>query len=42
MQTQPKFAKIVYDIIDEEVIQKFQNKTGKASDFYELEEEKEE
>lgn len=41
MQTEPKFAKIVYEIIDEEVIQKFQNKTGKASDFYELEEEKE-
>ena len=39
MQTNEKFAKIVYDIIDEEVIQKFENKTGKAADFYELEEE---
>ena len=39
MQTDPKFSKIVYSIMDEEVIRKFENKTGKAEDFYDLEEE---
>jgi hypothetical protein len=39
MQTDEKFAKVVDDIIDEEVIRKFENKTGKAEDFYDLEEE---
>jgi recombination protein RecA len=34
-----KFAKLVYDIMDEEVIRKFETKTGKASDFYDDEEE---
>ena len=34
MQTEPKFSKIVYDIMDEEVIRKFENKTGSAKDFY--------
>ena len=41
MQADEKFSKIVYDIIDEEVIQKFENKTGKAADFYEEEQVKE-
>lgn len=36
MQSDPNFAKIVYDIMDEEVIRKFENKTGKAEDFYQL------
>ena len=40
MQTDPTFSKIVYDIMDEEVIQKFENKTGNAADFYGEEEEK--
>ena len=40
MQSDPKFSKLVYDIMDEEVIRKFENKTGKAEDFYDLEEEK--
>ncbi len=39
MQTEPKFSKIVYDIMDEEVIRKFENKTGDAKDFYGEEEE---
>ena len=34
MKTNEKFSKLVYDIIDEEVIQKFKDKTGKAEDFY--------
>ena len=34
MQTEPKFSKIVYDIMDEEVIRKFENKMGSAKDFY--------
>jgi len=34
MQTDEKFAKIVYDIMDEEVIRKFETKTGKSEDFY--------
>jgi hypothetical protein len=38
MKSDPKFSKIVYDIMDEEVIRKFENKTGKAEDFYDLEE----
>jgi len=42
MQTDEKFAKIVDDIIDEEVIRKFENKTGKAEDFYDQEEQEEE
>jgi RecA/RadA recombinase len=42
MQTDEKFAKVVDDIIDEEVIRKFENKTGKAEDFYDLEEEEQE
>jgi RecA/RadA recombinase len=42
MKTNEKFAKLVYDIIDEEVIQKFENKSGKATDFYDEEEMKEE
>ena len=33
-------GKLVYNIIDEEVIHKFENKTGKAEDFYDLEEAK--
>ena len=37
MQTEPKFSKIVYEIMDEEVIRKFENKTGSAKDFYEEE-----
>ena len=39
MQSDPKFAEIVYKIMDEEVIQKFENKSGKAEDFYDLEEQ---
>ena len=39
MQTEPKFSKIVYDIMDEEVIRKFENKMGSAKDFYGEEEE---
>ena len=39
MKSDPKFSKIVYDIMDEEVIRKFENKTGKAEDFYDLEEQ---
>ena len=42
MKSDAKFSKLVYDIIDEEVIHKFENKTGKAEDFYDLEEEKSE
>ena len=42
MKTNEKFAKLVYDIIDEEVIRKFENKSGKATDFYDEEEMKEE
>jgi len=42
MKTNEKFAKLVYDIIDEEVIRKFENKSGKAADFYDEEETKEE
>jgi recombination protein RecA len=38
MQTEPKFSKIVYDIMDEEVIRKFEDKTGSAKDFYDEEE----
>ena len=38
MKSDAKFSKLVYDIIDEEVIHKFENKTGKAEDFYDLEE----
>jgi recombination protein RecA len=34
MQTEPNFSKIVYDIMDEEVIRKFEDKTGSAKDFY--------
>jgi len=41
MQSDPKFSKLVYDIMDEEVIRKFENKTGKASDFYEEEDKNE-
>jgi len=37
-----KFRKRVYQIIDEEVIYKFDNRQGKAEDFYDLEEEKQE
>tara|TARA_R110001583_G_scaffold53861_7_gene165662 strand:- start:485 stop:742 length:258 start_codon:yes stop_codon:yes gene_type:complete len=40
MKTDEKFSKLVYDIIDEEVIRKFENKTGKAEDFYGEEEDK--
>ena len=40
MKSDAHFSKLVYDIIDEEVIRKFENKTGKAEDFYDLEEEK--
>jgi len=39
LMKEEKFAKLVYDIIDEEVIHKFKNKTGKAEDFYDQEEE---
>jgi hypothetical protein len=39
MKSDANFSKLVYDIIDEEVIRKFENKTGKAEDFYDLEEE---
>ena len=39
LNTDGSFSKIVHDIIDEEVIRKFENKTGKASDFYDTEEE---
>ena len=39
LNTDVSFSKIVHDIIDEEVIRKFENKTGKASDFYDTEEE---
>jgi recombination protein RecA len=42
MQSDPKFSKIVYDIMDEEVIRKFENKTGKAENFYDLENNKKE
>lgn len=42
MQSDEKFAKIVYDIMDEEVIRKFETKTGKSEDFYGDEEVKEE
>ena len=38
MKSDAKFSKLVYDIIDEEVIRKFENKTGKATDFYDKEE----
>ena len=38
MKSDAKFSKLVYNIIDEEVIRKFENKTGKAEDFYDLEE----
>ena len=41
MKSNEKFAQLVYDIIDEEVIRKFENKTGKAADFYDEEEVKE-
>ncbi len=34
MQTESRLSKIVYDIMDEEVIRKFENKTGSAKDFY--------
>ena len=34
MQTDEKFAKLVYKIMDEEVIRKFETKTGKSEDFY--------
>ena len=34
MQTDEKFAKIVYKIMDEEVIRKFETKTGNSEDFY--------
>jgi recombination protein RecA len=34
MQTDEKFAKIVYKIMDEEVIRKFETKTGNSQDFY--------
>jgi hypothetical protein len=40
MKSDAKFSKLVYDIIDEEVIRKFENKTGKAEDFYGEEEDK--
>ena len=40
MKSDAKFSKLVYNIIDEEVIRKFENKTGKAEDFYDLEEGK--
>ena len=42
MQSDPKFSKIVYEIMDEEVIQKFVDKTGEAEDFYDVGEENEE
>ena len=42
MKTDEKFAKLVYNIIDEEVIQKFKNKTGNAKDFYDENETDEE
>ena len=41
MKTDQSFANLVYDIIDEEVIQKFNDKTGDASAFYTLEGEEE-
>jgi len=41
MQTDEKFSKIVYDIMEEEVIRKFETKTGKSEDFYGEEETKE-
>ena len=41
MQTDEKFAKLVYKIMDEEVIRKFETKTGKSEDFYGDEEVKE-
>ena len=41
MKTDQAFASLVYDIIDEEVIQKFNDKTGDASSFYTLEGEEE-
>ena len=41
MKTDQAFANLVYDIIDEEVIQKFNDKTGDASSFYTLEGEEE-
>mgnify|MGYP003646176734 FL=1 len=34
MQTDEKFSKIVYKIMDEEVIRKFETKTGNSEDFY--------
>ena len=34
MQTDEKFSKIVYKIMDEEVIRKFETKTGNSQDFY--------
>ncbi len=34
MQTDEKFAQIVYKIMDEEVIRKFETKTGNSEDFY--------
>jgi recombination protein RecA len=34
MQTDEQFAKLVYDIMDEEVIRKFETKTGNSEDFY--------
>ena len=40
MKTDEKFSKIVYDIMDEEVIQKFKNREGRSEEYYELEEEK--
>ena len=39
MQTDESFSKIVFDIIDEEVIRKFENKLGNSEDFYGEEEE---
>ena len=39
MQSDESFSKIVFDIIDEEVIRKFENKLGNSEDFYGEEEE---
>jgi len=41
LMKEEKFATLVYNIIDEEVIRKFENKTGNAAEFYDEEEVKE-
>jgi hypothetical protein len=37
--TDPVFKQRVYDVMDEEVIQKFDKRLGKAEDFYEEKDE---